>query len=177
IEAHTNWGIALADQGKPAEAIEHYRQALNIKPDHGAAHYNWGVVLGQQGKPAEAIEHYRLAVQMRANSADAHNNWGDMLGQQGRLADAVEHFQQALRRGEGSSGATKAFPSGFSGYNGFMVGKSAESVTAVTEAWARSPTAALAEVTGALFDGRSAGFSVPRLTRPLSRTTGCERAS
>ena len=44
-----------------------------------------------------------------------------------------------------------------------MVGKSAESVTAVTEAWARSPTAALAEVTGALFDGRSAGFSVPRL--------------
>jgi len=83
----------------------------------------------------------------------------------------------ALRRGEGSSGATKAFPSGFSGYNGFMVGKSAESVTAVTEAWARSPTAALAEVTGALFDGRSAGFSVPRLTRPLSRTTGCERAS
>src|SRR5947208_1525520 len=90
-------GRVLADQGKPAEAIEHYRQALNIKPDHGAAHYNWGVVLGQQGKPAEAIEHYRLAVQMRANSADAHNNWGVVLGQQGRLADAVEHFQQALR--------------------------------------------------------------------------------
>src|SRR5256886_9662920 len=90
-------GRVRADQGKPAEAIEHYRQALNIKPDHGAAHYNWGVVLGQQGKPAEAIEHYRLALQMRANSADAHNNWGVVLGQQGRLADAVEHFQQALR--------------------------------------------------------------------------------
>src|SRR5437773_733505 len=90
-------GRVLADQGKPAEAIEHYRQALNIKPDYGAAHYNWGVVLGQQGKPAEAIEHYRLAVQMRPNSADAHNNWGVVLGQQGRLADAVEHFQQALR--------------------------------------------------------------------------------
>src|SRR5947199_123324 len=90
-------GRVLADQGKPAEAIEHYRQALNIKPDYGAAHYNWGVVLGQQGKRAEAIEHYRLAVQMRANSADAHNNWGVVLGQQGRLADAIEHFQQALR--------------------------------------------------------------------------------
>src|SRR5437667_2483815 len=90
-------GRVLADQGKPAEAIEHYRQALNIKPDYGAAHYNWGVVLGQQGKPAEAIEHYRLALQLNANSADAHNNWGVVLGQQGRLADAVEHFQQALR--------------------------------------------------------------------------------
>src|SRR5438445_581387 len=90
-------GRVRADQGKPAEAIEHYRQALNINPDYGAAHYNCGVILGKQGKPAEAIEHYRLAVQMRANSADAHNNWGVVLGQQGRLADAVEHFQQALR--------------------------------------------------------------------------------
>src|SRR5438132_9717619 len=90
-------GRLRADQGKPAEAIEHYRQALNIKPDYGAAHYNWGVVLGQQGKPAEAIEHYRQALQMNPNSAEAHNNWGVVLGQQGRLADAVEHFQQALR--------------------------------------------------------------------------------
>src|SRR5438128_7164977 len=89
-------GRVRADQGKPAEAIEHYRQALNIKPDYGAAHYNWGVVLGQQGKPAEAIEHYRLAVQMRPNSAEAHNNWGLALAHQGKLAEAMEHYRQAL---------------------------------------------------------------------------------
>src|SRR5881296_868090 len=89
-------GRVRADQGKPAEAIEHYRQALNIKPDYGAAHYNWGVVLGQQGKPAEAIEHYRLALQMRPNSAEAHNNWGLALADQGKLAEAMEHYRQAL---------------------------------------------------------------------------------
>src|SRR5437870_5298513 len=50
-------GRVRADQGKPAEAIEHYRQALNINPDYGAAHYNWGVALGQHGKRAEANEH------------------------------------------------------------------------------------------------------------------------
>src|SRR5437870_1899127 len=95
--AQCGLGRVRADQGKPAEAIEHYRQALNIKPDYGAAHYNWGVVLGQQGKPAEAIEHYRLALQMRPNSAEAHNNWGLALGQQGRLAEAMEHYRQALQ--------------------------------------------------------------------------------
>src|SRR5213592_2620859 len=89
-------GRVRADQGKPAEAIEHYRQALNIKPDYGAAHYNWGVVLGQQGKPAEAIEHYRLALQMRPNSAEAHTNWGLALADQGKLAEAIEHYRQAL---------------------------------------------------------------------------------
>src|SRR5437867_5474282 len=31
--AHNNRGTALADQGKLAEAIEHYRQALTMKPD------------------------------------------------------------------------------------------------------------------------------------------------
>src|SRR5437870_1636101 len=89
-------GRVRADQGKPAEAIEHYRQALNITPDYGAAHYNWGVVLGQQGKPAEAIEHYRLALHMRPNSAEAHNNWGLALADQGKLAEAMEHYRQAL---------------------------------------------------------------------------------
>src|SRR5437899_926037 len=90
-------GRVRADQGKPAEAIEHYRQALNIKPDYGAAHYNWGVVLGQQGKPAEAIEHYRLALQMKPDYADAHNHWGLVLANQGTLAEAIEHYRHALR--------------------------------------------------------------------------------
>src|SRR2546430_6190396 len=89
-------GRVRADQGKPAEAIEHYRQALNIKPDYGAAHYNWGVVLGQQGKPAEAIEHYRLALQMRPNSAEAHNNRGLAHADQGKRAEAIEHYRHAL---------------------------------------------------------------------------------
>jgi tetratricopeptide (TPR) repeat protein len=32
--AHFNWGNALAQQGKLAEAIAHYQQALQIRPDH-----------------------------------------------------------------------------------------------------------------------------------------------
>jgi len=39
-EAHTNWGNALAQQGKLAEAIEHYQQVLQIKPDHAEARAN-----------------------------------------------------------------------------------------------------------------------------------------
>src|SRR2546426_12567650 len=74
-EAHVNWGLALDRQGKPAEAIEHFQQALRIQPEKAEAHSNWGVVLGQQGKPAEAIEHFRQALRIKPDNAEAHSNW------------------------------------------------------------------------------------------------------
>jgi len=89
-------GLALARQGKLAEAIAHYEQALRIKPDHAAAHTNWGDALAQQGKPAEAIEHYQRALHVKPDHALAHSNWGVALLNQGRLAEAIEHFRQAL---------------------------------------------------------------------------------
>jgi superkiller protein 3 len=56
--AHNNLGSALADQGKLPEAIEHYRQALQIKPDYAGAHNNWGLALARRGRLA-GVEHYR----------------------------------------------------------------------------------------------------------------------
>src|SRR5216110_914904 len=40
--AENNLGNVRADQSKLAEAIEHYRQALDINPEHASAHYNLG---------------------------------------------------------------------------------------------------------------------------------------
>src|SRR3989441_1007776 len=95
--AHNNRGTALADQGKLAEAIEHYRQALTMKPDHADALNNCGTALAQQGKPTEAIEHYQQALKIKPDYADALNNWGAALARQGKPAEAIEHYQQALK--------------------------------------------------------------------------------
>src|SRR5438876_11178845 len=90
-------GRALADQGKLAEAIDHYRLAVQIKPNYADPHNNWGVALAQQGKPAEAADHYRQALQIKSDSAEAHNNWGLALVAQGKLAEAIAHYRQALQ--------------------------------------------------------------------------------
>ena len=89
-------GRALADQGKLAEAIDHYRLAVQIKPNYADPHNNWGVALAQQGKPAEAADHYRQALQIKSDSAEAHTNWGLALVAQGKLAEAIDHYRQAL---------------------------------------------------------------------------------
>src|SRR5437667_5086540 len=95
--AHFNFGNMLVQQGKSAEADEHYRQALLIKPDHADAHNNWGLALTNQGKFAEAGEHFRQALQIKPDHAEAHNNWGLALNDQGKLAEAIEHYRQALQ--------------------------------------------------------------------------------
>ena len=95
--AHNNLGIALAEQGKTAAAIEHYQQALQINPRYADAHYNMGIDLAAQGKTAAAIEHFQQALQTSPRYADAHNNLGIALASQGKTAAAIEHYQQALQ--------------------------------------------------------------------------------
>ncbi len=95
--AHNNLGNALKKQGRTAEAMEHYLQALWIKPDYEIAHNNLGNALDKHGRIAEAMEHYLQALRIKPDYEKAHNNLGNALDKQGRTAEAMEHYLQALR--------------------------------------------------------------------------------
>jgi len=102
--AHNNLGMAMR-QGKPEEAIAHYREAIahyrdavGIAPIVGAlAHYNLGVVRMGQGKTEEAIRHFREAVRIRPEYDDAHTNLGLALISQGKTEAGITHYREALR--------------------------------------------------------------------------------
>jgi tetratricopeptide (TPR) repeat protein len=94
---HNNLGFALDKQGRTEEAIEHYIQALRLKPDYAEAHNNLGIALDRQGRTEEAVEHYLQALRLRPDYAQAHNNLGIALDKQGRTEEAVRHYLQALR--------------------------------------------------------------------------------
>jgi protein O-mannosyl-transferase len=95
--AHNNLGDALYKHGHTDEAIEHYLQALQIRPDFVKAHNNLGVALNKQGRTEEAIEHYLHVLQVRPDDVEAHNNLGVTLDKQGRTDEAIEHYLQVLR--------------------------------------------------------------------------------
>ena len=44
-DAHNNLGIALYQQGRAAEAIREFQEALRLKPDYADARRNLDVVL------------------------------------------------------------------------------------------------------------------------------------
>ena len=93
---YVNTGNTLYAQDKVNEAIEHYREALQIKPHLAEAHSNLGVALRSQGRLDEAIEHYREALASEPDFAEAHNNLGTALAARGDMAGAVEHFRRAI---------------------------------------------------------------------------------
>ncbi len=95
--AYNNLGVQFDQTNRPQEALDDYRQALQLKPDYAEAHFNLANALGRAGQPAEAIEHYRQALHYRPNYAEAHNNLGVSFLGAGQTQEALEHFQRALQ--------------------------------------------------------------------------------
>ena len=96
-EAHNSLGITLVRLGRQQEAMEHWKRALQIKPDYAEVHNNMGVVMRQAGKLEEAMEHWEQALRIDPDYADAHDNLGNALLLRGWLHDAIGHYEQALR--------------------------------------------------------------------------------
>ena len=59
VVAHTNLGLALADRGQVDEAIEHYREALRLKPDSAETLNDLGLALAERGQLEDAVKSYR----------------------------------------------------------------------------------------------------------------------
>jgi tetratricopeptide (TPR) repeat protein len=94
--AHYNLGIVLSGQGEADQAIDHYKQAVALRPDYAEAHYNLGRLLVEQGQFDDAIAHYERAAAINPADAEAQNNLGVTLFGMGRADDAIAHYQKAL---------------------------------------------------------------------------------
>jgi len=95
--AHNNLGIGFVQQGKYDEAIEHYQEALRIKPEWAQARYNLGVARTRQGKFDEAIQDSLKALQKDPNLARARLNLANALLSRGQIQAAIENYQEAIR--------------------------------------------------------------------------------
>ena len=74
VEAHSNLGNALREQGRLDDAVACYRRALELKPDYANAHCNLGLALQNQGKLTESLACYRRAVELDPDFVIAHGN-------------------------------------------------------------------------------------------------------
>lgn len=90
-------GLALAQSGKPAEAIEVYEKALVLDEKNTNIHYVLGVLYKQLGKSDVSVEHYKKSVAIEPANANAWYNLGNGLAENHQLDDAVAAYQQAVK--------------------------------------------------------------------------------
>ena len=103
--AQTVLGVALANQHRYDEAIEHYSEALRIQPRSPKAWNNLGLSLVATHRMEEGINAYRNALHLEPAYAEAHNNLATALGQSGKMDEAVREFNESLRLKPDDAGA------------------------------------------------------------------------
>ncbi|MFV9644563.1 MAG: tetratricopeptide repeat protein [Desulfobacterales bacterium] len=96
--AHYKLGDALAEEGRNAEAIKHYHEALRTKYKYWPGIYlNLGVALMSVDKINESIDSFSKAIQIKPDFAEAYNNMGIAMEKQGDFTEAARHYREALR--------------------------------------------------------------------------------
>jgi Flp pilus assembly protein TadD len=95
--AHNNLGILYAERGREAEAEEHFRSVIELKPDHAGARSNLGLLLVRQGKPGEALPHLEAAIELDPENVNGSVVLGDARKLTGDNAGAEASYRQALR--------------------------------------------------------------------------------
>jgi tetratricopeptide (TPR) repeat protein len=89
--------IALARQGRLAEALPYFEAALQQEPENGRWHFEYAVALRDTAQWAVAEEHFRRAVALNCETPRAHCEVARLLLKRQDYTGAQSHAQQARR--------------------------------------------------------------------------------
>jgi tetratricopeptide (TPR) repeat protein len=92
-----NYGLALQDAGRTADAQMAYEYALRLKPDMAEAHINLATALIAAGRRAKALEHLQTALRLAPDNFKVQVQLGLVCALEKNFADAITHYQAALR--------------------------------------------------------------------------------
>ena len=90
-----NEATTAAGEKELSRAIELFREALELDPEHSPSHCNLGVVLCNVGKVEEGRSHLERAVELNPGEATAHYMLG-LLVQDENPEEATTHYLNAI---------------------------------------------------------------------------------
>jgi len=102
VKTAYNYALVLKNNGRTADAIDWYRRAIDIWPEHYSAWFNLGNTLRETGQTDKAIEAYRRAHELVPEDPEPLHNLALTYKSAGMTEKAVETFEtiHALRPGD-----------------------------------------------------------------------------
>lgn len=94
---HYNLGVIHRDAGRPTQAEEEFRHALEADPTYFQSHMNLALLLAGRNDLAGAAQHLQRAVELEPRSDDAVANLGALYLRAGRFDEAERHLRRALQ--------------------------------------------------------------------------------
>lgn len=92
-----NLGNVLYALGHKEQAVERYRQAVELDTNYPEAWNNLGSALEELNQTSEALDAYRRAIALNPQYADPYHNLADTLDQMGQVKEAQRLWRSYLR--------------------------------------------------------------------------------
>jgi predicted O-linked N-acetylglucosamine transferase (SPINDLY family) len=89
-------GFSLQLKGRLKEAVECYRDALEMEPGHARVCNNMGVAFLDLGDPAAASPYLQRAIALNPDYVEAYINLGNVFQHQEELDKAISSYKKAL---------------------------------------------------------------------------------
>ncbi len=106
--AHKNYAVDLYAAGRPAEALEHLREAARLRPRATDIQLQLANMLYREHRTAEAIRQFRVAIGLDSGLPEPRYRIGQLLEESGDLVEARATYREALRLDPGHSRAAAA---------------------------------------------------------------------
>jgi hypothetical protein len=95
-EAYLDWGDALDEAGRHAEACEKFAKAAEIDPRDARVYKKWATALVDLRRYAEACQKCAKAAEIDPRDALAYWWWGIALARMGKIGKADEKWDKAI---------------------------------------------------------------------------------
>jgi len=95
--AELNLGEAIYKLGRTAEAIGHFKRALQIEPNEATIHGSLGSALMKIGQTKAALTHFQQSLEINPKQASVHSSLGVALLETGRAEESLAHLQTAVK--------------------------------------------------------------------------------
>jgi tetratricopeptide (TPR) repeat protein len=94
--AHNRRGETSVREGRAADALANFDEALKLDPENWRAAHNRGVSRAEKGELATAVADFSYVIRLKDDYGPAYRNRGEVLFASGQYISAIDDYTRAL---------------------------------------------------------------------------------